>query len=454
MSDAVPVESQKSREKTTSVPSQERPKRTLDAVIAAGDIQEKAIKDKLTAIPDVPGVDISLERKEIDTLARERRELSAAADDDLAAFWAQTRGAAQKDELDSTVPTNIDSPRTESSNVPEVQARRASIRRQVASALTAMALAIPFGVGGGTTAFASEGSAARPPAAMGEGREHIAVTDAITGPLLEKYARLFAADEKAGRLVHPEAVGVIADVTKNLVNQGYVLDGATIGAQSSDEAHKSDKKQENAGLGATNKENIKLAGKRETVFGGLLKSALEAKGITLPSITMTEPIENILTDKEIDEIKMMAEAVGLSNPYWLTEEYNREEHPKDFKPMTDTPLPPDVVKRLDHMLRDERKVTVALELHRNIPHFEPVPPQRKDIQLPPALLATLPDNPSYPQSHYFPAQTIRPQHVSQPDIIRQQPREHNMGKDANQPSRGGKIARSHGGDRQGKRVSR
>ncbi|MCC7288912.1 hypothetical protein IT414_00745 [bacterium] len=280
----------------------------------------------------------------------------------------------------------------------------------------------------------------------------------------EVWAREFAQDPAAGELIDPSDVARITNEITMLRKSGFTVRSMDIRGYASDEDDTVDADGvRTAGLQVENPKNPELGDKRATVLEVLLAEKLGQRGETLPPITELPSVEDLLTDDEVAQIDTYTERFGYESPTTMIEQFNRDP----------ASTPPEVVDYLNQVLRSERKVEITIYYDKMVStketHTEPytIHHQGREkrvitVEIPLFLLIPVlaPEAVVVPIPEPVPTHEAKdalyqkqwgkaPEDHSATAYHQRQPREHNMHK--RRSWEGGKIDRSHGGDRRSKR---
>ncbi len=264
----------------------------------------------------------------------------------------------------------------------------------------------------------------------------------------EEWARQFSKDPEAGKLVNPGDPEKIANQIKQIVDEGFIIDRMVTGAQASDEDD-----SPGGGLGEKSEKNLKLAQLRADTFEPIIASALQNIGINTPiEKGLAEDgfvSEDILTPQEQAKIKEFAKHYPSVETFIKTYNRNPDKIPQTYR------------QEIDKMLAKERFGSLTLFAHRDsdVPGN---PPEKVIIPFP----FLMPPNAYIPERFRLqppfdksitplprPENDMRIGQTHGPDAAhhQNQPREQNFHK--NKPNRGGRMERSKGGNRSGRRIN-
>lgn len=189
----------------------------------------------------------------------------------------------------------------------------------------------------------------------------IAETKDLVGSMEEQWARQFAEDMQAGKLINPDEISGFADQVKTEVGAGWKIDTITaFGTASAEDDTVNAQGQRTAGLQETSPEaaqkQAELGDHRRDVGTLQLAGALAERGVQVDPqhIELMPSIEDVLTDAEVGIIDGMAERNGFATTTKMVEQWNRE---------PDT-VPIEVDAFLTEALAKERTFNVKVSLSR------------------------------------------------------------------------------------------
>ena len=279
-----------------------------------------------------------------------------------------------------------------------------------------------------------------------------------TVPLYRSWALRFSDDPEATKPLENSELVKIDEAVAFIVEDGGKVTDVELKGHASDESHISiTENGTNPGLGQHNKENVELANTRAKAALPFIKEALEQNlGHNVP-ISVEQGHEDV--DKGLEtRIKAVAKRLGTSSTS-LVMQYNVNEQsvPKEAREVLDDLKPG---RRVDVIIHSEREVEMSTRTESKqdvgadvIPLILPIIRRRKKDQEPEPIAAPLlerPAVPEYPKADLPNARVLTSQYAAKVAQLRKQPRNHNFHGTAQR--NGGRMSRSHGGNRSGKRV--
>jgi len=200
--------------------------------------------------------------------------------------------------------------------------------------------------------------AEKPPVIVVGGREVTVTTEQKTQKIdvaQELWARLFSDDEQAGKLTGQGELTQVRERIESLREQGYTITGVSLEGHASAEDDSVDSGgQRTAGLRTDDVENRRLGNKRARIFRGLVKDDLKTHDQSVPPVEITSPVEDMLSDSEVAQVRQLADKYGYGRVVTMIEDYNRGEE-----------VSSEVVEVLDQLLAKERKVVVTIDAVRD-----------------------------------------------------------------------------------------
>jgi hypothetical protein len=293
-----------------------------------------------------------------------------------------------------------------------------------------------------------------------------------TVPLYRSWALKFSSDPAATKPLENSELVKIDEAVAYIVEDGGKVTDVELKGHASDETHISITEHgTNPGLGAHNGENVDLANTRAKTALPIVTKALEQNlGHNVP-ITVEQGQEDVDMALEA-RIKAVAKRLGTSSTS-LVMQYNVNEKsvPKVAREVLDDLKPG---RRVDVVIHSEREVAMPTHSEAThdadgyvIPVILPILRRRKEegeeyseptpdrvVPKPaPAPLVKRPvrtDIVEYPKADLPNARVMKPQHTVSTAHRVIQPRNHNF--HAATQRNGGRMSRSHGGNRSTKRV--
>lgn len=267
------------------------------------------------------------------------------------------------------------------------------------------------------------------------------VETATTIPVFRPWAREFSDDPMAGKPLESSNLQLVTGLVQNVMRRGGVITSVGIeGHASDDDDSAKGLDSASAGLGIANPKNVELADKRARVAGpavGLAVEAVTGYGVPVDYLPGKEDIDAELAT-QVDRVADNLGTTALD----LATTYNRK--PNDLSAS---------VRDMLGELKQGRRVDVTI--HETSINFVPAPVKVREDQartdVVPAVVEAKPEpKPQIARPNYPEVKALQTQFVPAAARRQIQPRNHNFSR--NTQRNGGRMSRSHGGNRTGKRI--